>query len=282
MAGSGESEEDEYILNRSYAASARLNLQHYLWLDNANFQLLHPAIPLEDPHLKIADVGTGTGIWLLAVARQVPPTAQLDGLDISLDQVPPREWLPPNVNFRRHDVYEPPSLDFEARYDIIHVRHLLLVVRENDPAPVLRNLLQMLKPGGYLQWGEFNLSNRLAMRCQPDRSMVEMKGLSQRIREFLPEPLISWPGELDGMFEREKLENISFIRTRTEPYHFGFHMDVLLLAYEEMINVIASKPFTTQAEVNELRHRLVMTAKESRQGVAWNIEKLIAIGRKPG
>ncbi|KAL9033439.1 MAG: hypothetical protein Q9214_007518, partial [Letrouitia sp. 1 TL-2023] len=59
-------------------------------------------------------------------------------------------------------------------------------------------------------------------------------------------------------------------------------MDVLLLAYEEMINAIASKPFTTQAEINELRHRLVTTAKESRQGAAWNIEKLVAIGKKPG
>lgn len=58
-------------------------------------------------------------------------------------------------------------------------------------------------------------------------------------------------------------------------------MDVLLLAYEEMINAIASKPGTTQAEVNELQHRLLMTAKESRQGAAWNIEKLVAVGRKP-
>lgn len=74
----------------------------------------------------------------------MPSTVQLDGLDISLDQVPPREWLPSNVKFRHYSVYENPSPEFEARYDIIHVRHLLLVIKENDPAPVLRNLLHML------------------------------------------------------------------------------------------------------------------------------------------
>lgn len=41
----------------------RLNLQHYLWKDQAGY-LVHPSIPLTSPNLKIADVGTGTGYVL--------------------------------------------------------------------------------------------------------------------------------------------------------------------------------------------------------------------------
>lgn len=37
-----------------------INLQHYLWAELFGY-LAHPAIPTQDPHLRIADVGTGTG-----------------------------------------------------------------------------------------------------------------------------------------------------------------------------------------------------------------------------
>ena len=37
-----------------------INLQHYLWSELFGY-LTHPDIPILDPHLRIADVGTGTG-----------------------------------------------------------------------------------------------------------------------------------------------------------------------------------------------------------------------------
>ena len=52
---------DKYILGRDYVASARLNLQHFLWKTQQGF-LLHPSISLDhDKPICIADVGTGTG-----------------------------------------------------------------------------------------------------------------------------------------------------------------------------------------------------------------------------
>ena len=41
-------------------------------------------------------------------------------------------------------------------FDVVHVRLLILVVQKTDPANILRNLLRMLKPGGYLQWDDLN------------------------------------------------------------------------------------------------------------------------------
>lgn len=83
-------------------------------------------------------------IWLLDFARQYPQAAQLDGLDISLDQVPDKGWLPSNVSFHLYDIYHEPHDDFVEKYDIIHVRHLTLVIKDNDLTIVIGNLLRML------------------------------------------------------------------------------------------------------------------------------------------
>ena len=74
-----------YLLNRNHAAAVRLNYQYYLWKEALGFTI-HPtiasALPTIDPtKLTIADVASGTGMWLLEVARLVPKTTVLDGLD---------------------------------------------------------------------------------------------------------------------------------------------------------------------------------------------------------
>lgn len=83
-------------------------------------------------------------IWLLDFARQYPNSAHLDGLDINLDQVPHLGWLPPNVSFRKYSVFEEPPADLKEKYDVIHARHLLPVIKQNDPSEVLDNILKML------------------------------------------------------------------------------------------------------------------------------------------
>lgn len=54
---------DDYVLTRDAAASARLNLSHYVWLASFGFNL-HPRIAdavSGREGLKVADIGTGTG-----------------------------------------------------------------------------------------------------------------------------------------------------------------------------------------------------------------------------
>ena len=93
-------------------------------------------------------------IWLLEFANQHPGAAQLDGLDISLDQVPDKEWLPSNVSFYRYGIYDEPPNDLVEKYDIIHVRHLIPVIKDNDPTEVIRNLLKMLSTFVYIHYSQ--------------------------------------------------------------------------------------------------------------------------------
>ena len=88
---------DDYTLGRDYRASARLHVQHHLWSETFGY-MMNPVIPTTKQGLAIADIGTGTGIWLLEVDRRLSnPSSRLCGLDISGDQFPRPEWLPPNA-----------------------------------------------------------------------------------------------------------------------------------------------------------------------------------------
>jgi hypothetical protein len=83
-------------------------------------------------------------IWLLEAAEDYPNADALEGLDIALHQAPPKHLLPDNVCFKRLDLQEDIPAEFVGRYDLVHARFLLGLVRNNDPLPLLKNLLKLL------------------------------------------------------------------------------------------------------------------------------------------
>ena len=86
---------------------------------------------------------SGSSIWLVDVNRQLP-SVHLDGFDNSVDQFPSKEWLPDNISLHRLDVLKPIPEELKGKYDIVHVRLFLAVVQDDDPTPILRNLMDML------------------------------------------------------------------------------------------------------------------------------------------
>lgn len=93
--------------------------------------------------------------------------------------------------------------------------------------------------------------------------------------------LRSWPDNLDKFFEKAGLQDIIFEGTWTERSDLSYHMDVSLLVYEELIDMIVVQQRATPEEIEELRTRLAKAAAEARQGAAHNTKKLVAVGRKP-
>ncbi|KAI9035643.1 uncharacterized protein KD926_003154 [Aspergillus affinis] len=160
---------DPYALMRDCNANSRLTAQHYLWKELLGF-LVHPDIDTRASDLRVADVATGNGysdsltlevlfsdsfsIWLQDFARGKPPSVDLHGFDISLDQVGPKPWLPANIHMHVWNIFENVPDEFVGYFDIVHVRLITVVVKNNDPRPILVNLRKLLRPGGYLQWDE--------------------------------------------------------------------------------------------------------------------------------
>lgn len=131
------------MFSRGYQDSARLVLQHWLWLYRLKY-VLSPSIPAKDENLKIADVGTGNAVWLMELLPHIPASTQLDGFDVSADHYPAKEWLPRNVTLDLFDAFRDVPEHLIGRYDIVHIRTFAVIVRNNDPGPLLRNLIKML------------------------------------------------------------------------------------------------------------------------------------------
>ena len=142
----------------------------------------------------------------MEVAYFVPKSIQLVGLDIDIHQAPPLEWLPSNVEVRQWDVFSEVPRELFETFDVVVARDLVLLVQDNDPRLLLRNLLKLLsaynlphvrqqrshgrtfcspvqrltcvlEPGGYLQWGEWNAAETRIMRINRSASSIGMENV---------------------------------------------------------------------------------------------------------
>lgn len=109
-------------------------------------------------HLKdgsaIADIATGTAIWLVEVAEKFPGV-QCYGFDISDAQFPPKDRLPSNVALSVADAKKQFPSEFHGKFDAIQIRFLYYALLiEDDWKLVALNVKALLKPGGTLQWLE--------------------------------------------------------------------------------------------------------------------------------
>ncbi|OGE46704.1 hypothetical protein PENARI_c118G09639 [Penicillium arizonense] len=150
---------DTYIFLRDKKESHRLNKQHQ-FIAKIIGGPINNTIPL-DSLTAIADVGTGTGVWLEEVRQLMNETCPdiqrvYQGFDISDAQFP---YFSENTRFEIHDILLPFPSNHINRYDLINMRLLVGAIKESDFAVAIQNLITMLKPGGYLQWTEFELNS---------------------------------------------------------------------------------------------------------------------------
>ncbi|KAL9120743.1 MAG: hypothetical protein Q9187_002696, partial [Circinaria calcarea] len=165
--------------------TARLNSHHEFLVHLSNNHLLHPCIPLSSVH-RIADIGTGTGIWLQDVAESLhhlgsfshnhhshhhprrhsrqKKKPELVGFDLSAELFPKSEEDGPTkrMRFVVQDVTRPFGTEWRGRFDVVHVRGLQYFLRERDVKAVVENLGEILRPGGYLQWEEMDILDQWA------------------------------------------------------------------------------------------------------------------------
>lgn len=85
---------------------------------------------------------------------------EMYGFDIQPSHFPTAACTPPNVHLLRQDVLndEFPA-EFVESFDIVHVRAFSSLIKNNETSPLCRAAMKLLKPGGYLQWEENDMSN---------------------------------------------------------------------------------------------------------------------------
>ncbi|KAL8960810.1 MAG: hypothetical protein Q9193_002544 [Seirophora villosa] len=143
------SDGEAYMLPRNVQESQRLEAQHEYMRQLSYGHLIHPSIPIHQLHA-VADVATGTGIWL----RQLVEDPALPH-----QQFPSSDGLPPQVSFAVHDMVKPFPTEHHEKFDLVNVRLVSYAIKGKDLEQVVRNVLQLLRPGGYLQWQEADASD---------------------------------------------------------------------------------------------------------------------------
>jgi SAM-dependent methyltransferase len=134
--------------------------------------MIHPKIAetiKNIPNPRIADVATGTGVWALDIAQQMPH-AEVVGLDISDQQFPASWTLPSNLSLRLYDLLQQVPADLQGQFDVVHVRLLLVAGPSVDKSIFIDRFRSLLRPGGWLQWDDLEFPHVSA--CYPSPSGV--------------------------------------------------------------------------------------------------------------
>lgn len=264
---------DRYHLRRDFTGSTRLNCQHYLWQQELRSNL-HPSIPTPIPGNAIADVATGTGVWHLEVAREHPSVKCL-GLDISTAQTPPKQHLPSNVDFTTWDIFEEPPAALRGKFDVVHIRLVCLVTVDGPPS-MIGNIAMLLKPNGYLQWEELDLSRSVVIATTyASIKPVAIPRMDEMMKARSQRSLVPKLGEM--------LCEHGFQSVKT--YHFEprmelmkFHTEMHVLAWAE---AAFNMPEGSQLK-KETSQFLAEVQAEANQGVCHGAAKVVYVAQRGG
>ena len=180
--------------------------------------MLHPKIESSlCPDARIADIATGTGVILTDLAMSLPATYQFDGFDISSAQFPSDKDLPKNVKLHIADAKAPLDSEYHDIFDVVNVRYLNVGMKPRDWEIVSRNIYDLLKPGGWIQWIEpdfyqasrwFQLDPKVK-KSNTTQEIMNLIGSSTKEFEY-------FGFDMEGIFREVGLRNIVHEVTSTD------------------------------------------------------------------
>ena len=143
--------EEPYLLahrKSDIAEDHRLDTQHETVKNTfCGGKCLHPRVPISEIQTAVADIGTGTGIWLNEVVTfgGLPSSSQMDfvGFDISGEKF--MKQPAPGVRFEIHDATKPFPKQYHGKFDLVHVRLLVYAIPQRDFRALVENVIQILR-----------------------------------------------------------------------------------------------------------------------------------------
>lgn len=153
-----------YTLNNGSTGveEARPAFQHSLFLKMTKTltpTVVKDHIQTQGKSPAVADIGTGTGIWLRDLAHELPGDARLDGCDFDTSKFPRVGSLPSNVNLSFGNVLKPFPQELLGQYDLDHASFFMFALKANQWESAAANIRTLLTPGGHLVWDETGLAS---------------------------------------------------------------------------------------------------------------------------
>ncbi|KAL8649108.1 MAG: hypothetical protein Q9226_005715 [Calogaya cf. arnoldii] len=76
------------------------------------------------------------------------------------------------MSLRTWNFVSEPPISLQGKFDIVHIR-LIGITIDHDPTPAMRNIAKLLKPNGYLQWEEMDLTQSIIATADDTIHMVD-------------------------------------------------------------------------------------------------------------
>ncbi|KAF3045547.1 hypothetical protein E8E12_009667 [Didymella heteroderae] len=267
---------EPYWLGRASDEQKRLLKQHSIWTKAIGYQL-HPSVTSKlPPNARIADIGTGTGIWPVEMA-QLHPTYSFHGFDISSEQFLPKDSLPENVTLGHGDFFAPIPEELQGMFDLVNVRLIIISLGPVEVwQKVLSNILTLLKPGGAICWTEGNFLVARGFRGQQDSTPGHhlTRGQLQLNNTLIRRFGYSFPSFMK-LFEDVGLQDVAedVLSTDRDPAQRGEFTDLGIGAVFGGLRNLAKvkeEGYWDESEV-EKRKALAMQDRESGAYLRWDI-----------
>lgn len=168
-------EDPAYLFGQTERELERLQKQHAWMRTCLDGKIVFAPVDLQNPQLRVLDVGCADGILLGDLAKQVSPTAKLVGVDV-MSQFLPASPPEKNVTFAVWDVTESPAPERTAAFDLTHVRYVLAGAGAQGIDKAIQNLVDTLAPGGWLQVQEMELGPDRPKQCASWNDMTHLMG----------------------------------------------------------------------------------------------------------
>ncbi|KAI9010354.1 hypothetical protein CLU79DRAFT_722930 [Phycomyces nitens] len=204
-----------YLLPCDEEEINRLHLQHFMVRFAIQGNYLAPVSDVLRQGARVLDVGCGPGSWTMEIAGEYPKSTVV-GIDIN--NMFPRDIKPGNCEFYNCNILQ--GLPFNTgSFDYVFMRGVALGVEESKWAPLIAELVRVLKPGGWVElveadsemhrvgpithkYNQFLLD--LMASCQMDpragqrlkEKLIDHGGLVNTTTKFISCPGGQWAGKL--------------------------------------------------------------------------------------
>ncbi|KAE9397569.1 S-adenosyl-L-methionine-dependent methyltransferase [Gymnopus androsaceus JB14] len=139
-----------YFLPSDEDERVRLNRQNRFLTKNVCDGKLICAPLIIRPGDEILESATGTGIWLLDLAKDLPVTISLTGIDIESRLFPIHTQHSPNISLLSHSVTDLPK-SWDNKFKLINQRLLIGALTSEQWTSAIREAYRVLTPGGWIQ-----------------------------------------------------------------------------------------------------------------------------------
>ncbi|OAL00893.1 hypothetical protein IQ06DRAFT_293069 [Phaeosphaeriaceae sp. SRC1lsM3a] len=145
--------ENDYLFHNDNELT-RLALQHVIIKDATKGKLVFAPVKFDGAPLHILDACTGDGLWIRDLQASIGSNSEhsYTGTDIEKSYFPEDT---PNTTYKVQDITKSWPADWNAKFDLVHQRLAIVVPgSEEKTLEVLRGYVDLIKPGGWIQFVE--------------------------------------------------------------------------------------------------------------------------------